>query len=443
MRSPRTVAGRIGRILAVCAFALTVAPSLPVSAWEPEPLDYPAALIYPEDAARAGFDDYGLVLGWYVTPEDMILSVVNQGVDEDEVRAEIEASGIRASYHASLHPITEPKDGELHGIAIESAVVQFDSEELASGALETLVTAIPGDDYDVVTELPELGDESFYISYQLEPGQLSPQAENTVEMGIRIGDVLGSVVLRGLGERIEIDLDQAEQMAEILEEKLGALVDGDPVGTAKAPNLSQIMPDYYNDVLCVCRIQYMIYGGEAIDLAYRADELEARQQLAEDYGIQSQFYLLMKPATRNDAENDPSLRIRVTRFNRANDAAAYVESAPDWMQDFPEQPRAFENVQAAIEYGDVDGYESAIALSYETEGDYTGAELEGTALYVQDGRYVYEVSLDGLAAPEIDALLDVVDQLEGCRENACVTTDEVPESVMDYFIEQAEIAAGR
>lgn len=443
MLSSRSFVGRVGRILLLGAFALSFTPSLDAIAQEPEPLDYPAALIYPEDAAQAGFEDYGMVMGWYSTPEEMIFAVVSQGGDEEQTRDDIESSGIRASYQMSLHPISEPRDGELHGIAIESTVVQFDSAELASESLETLITAIPGEDYEVIDTLPELGDESLYVSYQMDAGEMSPQVENTVDLGIRVGDVVGSVMLRGLGEDIEIDLDQAEQIAQILEEKLLGLVEGDLVGAAKAPNLSQVMPDYFNDVLCVCRIQYMIYGGEAVDLAYRADEMEARQALAENYDIQAQFYTLLKPMTRNEPDNDPSVRIRVTRFNQASDAALYVEDAPVWMQDFPEQMKPFENVETAIEYGDLDGYDSAIVLSYETEGDRTGAPLEGTALYVQEGRYVFEVSLDGHEAPDVDVLLDVVHQLEGCLEEACVTTDDVPPSVMDYFIEQAEIAAGQ
>jgi hypothetical protein len=441
MSSSRSFASRIARILAVGAIALAATPQFSASAQTfEEPFDLPSALIYPEDAAEAGFEDYGLVMGWYATPDDMILTVVQDGGDPEQTRSDIEESGIGTSYQLSLHPISEPRDGELYGIAIESTVVQFTDADHASEYLETIMTAIPGDDYELVDEISELGDESMYISYQFEPGEQSPQAENTVDIGIRVGDVIGAVTLRGLGDGIEIDLDQAQDMAEVLAAKLENLVQGHGTGMENVPDLSLIMPDYYNDVLCVCRIQYIIYGGEAIDLAYRADEMEARQGLVEDYSVRAQFYALIKPATRNEKDRDPSLRVRVTRFDQRADAAVYIEEAPTWMSEFPEQPRPITVTDVIADFGEVDGYDSSIALGYETEGSETGAPLEGVVMLVQNGRYVFEVSLDGHEAPELDVLLDVVAQLEACMEEACVTSEDVPASVMDYFIAQAEIA---
>jgi hypothetical protein len=184
----------------------------------------------------------------------------------------------------------------------------------------------------------------------------------------------------------------------------------------------------------------MIYGGEAIDLAYRADEMEARQGLAEDYDVRAQLFALVKPATQNDSDRDLSLRVRVTRFDQRSDAAVYIEEAATWMGEFPEQPQPITVTGVIADYGEVDGYDSSIALGYETEGSVTGAPLVGVVMLVQNGRYVFEVSLDGHVAPELDVLLDVVAQLEACMDEACVTSTDVPESVMDYFIEQAEIA---
>ncbi|CAN5628398.1 hypothetical protein BH09CHL1_BH09CHL1_12860 [soil metagenome] len=441
MSSSRSLASRIARILAVGAIALAATPQLSTSAQTfEEPFDLPSALIYPEDAAQAGFEDYGLVMGWYATPEDLILTVTQSGEDPEETRAAIEETGMGTMYQLSLHPISEPRDGELYGIAIESTVAQFTDADHASDGLETIMTAIPGDDYELVEELDELGDESMYVAYQNEAGELSPQVENTVDIGIRVGDVVGAVTLRGLGEGIEIDLEQAQEMAEVLAAKLENLVQGHGTGMENVPDLSLIMPDYFNEVLCVCRIQYMIYGGEAIDLAYRADEMEARQGLAEDYGVRAQLYALIKPATRNEEDRDPSLRVRVTRFDQRSEAAVYIEEASTWMSEFPEHPQPIAVTEVIADYGDVDGYDSSIALGYETEGSETGAPLEGAVMLVQNGRYVFEVSLDGHEAPELDVLLDVVAQLEACMDEACVTSTDVPESVMDYFIEQAEIA---
>lgn len=442
MSSSRSFASRIARILAVGAIALAATPQLSASAQTfEEPFDLPAALIYPQDAAEAGFEDYGLVMGWYATPDDMVLAAMDAGTEPEEARADIEESGIGTMYQLSLHPISEPRDGELYGIAIESTVVQFETAELASESLETIMTAIPGDDYEVVDEITELGDESLYVSYQMEAGELSPQVENTVDVGVRIGDVIGAVSLRGIGDGIEIDMSQAHEIAEILAAKLENLVQGHGTGMEHVPDLSLIMPDYYNDVLCVCRIQYMIYGGEAIDLAYRADEMEARQGLAEDYGVRAQLYALIKPATRNEEERDPSLRVRVTRFDQRSDAAVYIEEAATWMSEFPEHPQPLTVTEVVADYGEVDGYDSSIALGYETVGSETGVPLEGVVMLVQDGRYVFEISLDGHEAPELDVLLDVVAQLEACMDEACVTSTDVPESVMDYFIDQAELAA--
>jgi hypothetical protein len=439
MRSPGSFVCRAARILATGAFALTLIPSLPAAAEALDAPDYPAALIFPGDAAQAGFDDYGLVMGWYTTYDDMLLTMLNQGYEEDEAIENLDQTGIEVTYQASLHPISEPRDGQLHGIAIESTIYQFVDEEHAGDMLDDILTVYAEDDYDELDDMPELGDGSFSIAYDLEPNVSSIQEEHLVETAIRVGDVVGVVTLRGLGEGIEIDLDQAEQIAVVMEDKLFGLIDGDLVGSAEAPNLSQMMPDYFNFALCVCRLQYTIYGGEAIDMAYRADTQEALEGLVDDYGVQSQLFALIKPATESEPINEPSLRVKITQFARSSDAAAYVEDAPDWMQDFPESLQPFENVETAIDYGDVEAYESAVVLNYETTGGVTGAELEGMVMLVQDGRYVYEVSLDGYVGPELDALLDIVDQLEACSDGSCTREQHVTESLMDFFIAQFDV----
>jgi hypothetical protein len=439
MRSPRSFARRAARIFTAGAFALTLIPSLPAAAAQPDAPDYPAALILPDDAAQAGFDDYGLVMGWFTTYDDMLLRLLNQGYDEDEAIESLEQTGIATTYQASLHPISEPRDGELHGIAIESAIYQFVDEDHAVDMLDDVLTVYAEDGYEELDDMPELGDGSYSIAYDLEPNVSSVQEEHLIETSIRVGDVVGVVSLRGLGEGIEIDADQAEQIAEVLEDKLIGLIDGDLVGSAKAPNLSQMMPDYFNFALCVCRLQYTVYGGEAIDMAYRGDTQEALDGLVDDYGVQSQLFALIKPATDYDPADDPSLRVKITRFSKSSDAEAYVEDAPVWMQDFPESLQPFENVETAVDYGDVDGYESAVVLDYETTGSLTGEELEGMAILVQDGRYVYEVSLDGYVAPELDALLDIVAQLEVCSDGSCVNEQQVTESLMNFFAGQFDV----
>ena len=436
MRSPGSFTRRALCMLAVCVIALTAVPAFPSAARVPEAPDYPAGLIFPDDAAQAGFDDYGLVMGWFLTYDDILLQMLNEGVDEDDAIEQLDETGVEITYQASLHPISEPRDGQLHGIAIESTILQFVDEEHAEDNLDDIVTTYASDGYEELEDMPQFGDGSMSIAYDLDAGVASVQEEHLIETAIRVGDVVGIVSLRGLGEGIEIDPDQAEQIAGVLEGKLIALMNGDLVGSAKAPNLSQMMPDYFNFALCVCRLQYTIYGGETVDMAYRADTQGALDGLVDDYNVQSQLFALIKPETEFDPANEPSLRVKITRFAKSSDAASYVEEAPDWMQDFPESLQPFSNVETAIDYGDVDGYERAVVLSYETTGGLTGADLEGLVMLVQDGRYVYEVSLDGYVAPDLDALLDIVDQLEACSDGSCTREQQVTESLMNFFVEQ-------
>ena len=124
-------------IAAVGAIAVMLIPTGVPAQSVSEPLDLPIALLQPADVASSGFDDYGLVMGWTASTEDLAYDMVNrQGYDEADAQRGVEESGIGTIFFQSLHPIATPADGPLTGIAIETSITAFTDTEHAEDGID-------------------------------------------------------------------------------------------------------------------------------------------------------------------------------------------------------------------------------------------------------------------------------------------------------------------
>lgn len=425
-----TLAQRFARLAAVGAIATMLIPMGASAQPVADPLDLPITLLQPGDVAPAGFDDYGLVMGWTANNEDLAWDMVNrQGYDEAEARQEIEDSGMGTIYFQSLHPIAEPSDGELVGIAIETSITAFSDADHAEAGLDFMRLA---EKEDMVADPPTIGDYAEMSESDYAAGEMSELPLNAVDVVMRFDHVVARFSLLGY----DSDADQADAvaLARIFGNKIEAMMDGDKVGSAYAPELSLMVPTYFNEVACVCRMQYTVVGGEVLPLSYLHGaqvDLEAR---AEDYGMSSQFYQLVRLAGDGASGGaDPSMYVRVSKFATASDAARYVADSPEWVDGgFLNTETPYTNVAEASAADQIDGGDSAVTLSYENVS-FNGDDMHGLIALVQDGRYVYEISIDGYTAPSGSVLQTMVDQLLGCAGGSCTGITDIPDELMAYF----------
>jgi hypothetical protein len=80
--------------------------------------------------------------------------------------------------------------------------------------------------------------------------------------------------------------------------------------------------------------------------------------------------------------------------------------------------------------------DEAWTVRYAREID--GLETEIAELIVRDGKYVYEVRLNGFEAPDLDAMMMVLADLGDCVEDGCTRTFDLPDELADFLAEQIE-----
>jgi hypothetical protein len=422
-----------GKALSIAAVGAIAAMLIPAGsrAQDAKALDLPAALISPADAASAGFSEYGLVMGWTANSEDLIYVMVQSGdASEDDARTQVEESGLGTIYSQSLHPILNPpEDGPLHGIAIQSSITSFPDADQAEAGLEYMRL---NSDAEHVADAPEIGDYADMTEYDLPAGEVSELPLNAVDVVMRFDHVVATLSL--LGYDADVEQADAVALAEVFGDKIDALINGEKIGTVYAPELSLMVPAYFDEGACVCRMQYTVVGGEAVPLSYLRDAQLDLQARADEYGMTSQFYQLVRFAgDGGSGGTDPSMYVRISKFAQADDAARYVEEAPDWVEGgYLNTETPYTNVEEVDEADQVAAGDSAVTLFYENVS-FNGDALHGLIAVIQDGRYVYEISIDGFTAPDTELAQTMVDQLIVCADGSCTEVTEIPAELMTYF----------
>lgn len=418
------------RIAAVGAIATMLIPIGASAQPAAQPLDLPITLLQPGDVAPVGFEDYGLVMGWTANNEDLIWDMVNrQGYEEADARQGVEDSGMGTIYFQSLHPIAEPSDGNLVGIAIESSITAFSDTEHAEEGIDFMRIV---EEEDLLADPPSIGDYAEISETDYAAGEMSELPLNAVDVVMRFDNVVARFSLLGY----ETDVEQADavELAQIFGDKIEAMMNGEKVGAAYAPELSLMVPTYFEVEACVCRTQYTVVGGEALPLSYLHEAQTDLEERAGEYGMTAQFYQLVRLVGDSlDGGADPSMYLRVSKFATADDAARYVADSPEWVDGaYLNTETPYTNVAGAGAADQIDGGDSAVTLSYDNVSA-NGDDMHGLIALVQDGRYVYEISIDGYTAPDGSVLQTMVDQLLGCADGSCTGITEIPSELMDYF----------
>src|SRR5215203_5697497 len=399
--------GRVLRLAAIGAFALTMIPLYVASAEETLPLDLPIALLQPADVASAGYDDYGLVMGWTASTEDLAYDMVNrQGYDEADAQRGVEESGIGTIFFQSLHPIATPADGPLTGIAIETSITAFTDTEHAEDGIDYMRLA---EEEAMVADPPSFGDYTEMSETDYPVGEVSELPLHEIDVVMRFDNIVARFSL--LGYDTEVEQADGAALAEVFGDKVDALINGETIGAVYAPELSLMVPTYFDEGACVCRMQYTVVGGEAVALSYLHDAQRDLQARADEYGMTSQFYQLVRFAgDGGNGGTDPSMYVRVSKFAQADDAARYVAEAPEWVDGgYLNTETPYTNVEELDAADQIAAGDSSMTLTYDNVS-FNGDDLHGLIAVVQDGRYVYEISLDGFTAPDTDLLQAMADQ---------------------------------
>ena len=285
LSSMETFTRKALRIAAVGAIATMLIPMSASAQPAAEPFDLPITLLQPADVAQAGFDDYGLVMGWTANNENLAYDMINrQGYEEDVARQGVEDSGMGTIYFQSLHPIAEPSDGQLVGIAIETSITAFSDTEHAEHGLDFMRRV--GED-DLLPNPPSIGDYAEISETDYAAGEVSELPLNEVDVVMRFDNLVANFSL--LGYDTDVEQTDAVALAQIFGDKIEAMMNGEKVGSAYAPELSLMAPTYFSLDACVCRMQYTVVGGVAAFLSARCSggPASARHRVRHDIAVLS------------------------------------------------------------------------------------------------------------------------------------------------------------
>jgi hypothetical protein len=437
MKTGTLAIGRVLRLAAIGAFALTVVPLQGAWAQESPPLDLPAALLTPADVADAGFGNYGVSGGWYISPEDRVHRLLQADWEQGEAEAAVEESGVGMEYRSLLYEVSDvPHDTSDQGVVIQSTLVEYETADQASEGFAAFEDETGVEGAEDLSDPPAIGDETEVTEFIFPADNpMSALPVHEIDVSFRIGNVTAIVAVAGFDESVE--RDAAEQLAERLVERVVSLVEDGQVNGARTANLINATPMFVTDDLCVCRAMYTIQQGEVAPYAFAMDESDAVQAIASDYGITAQFLTTAKYGTL-DATN-ASLVTRVTRFSSANDAERYVDEAESWAGDPATTVAIGDEIDASAFAENARAF--SITTSGETFANTLGLDItmRGTRVLVQDGRIVYEFDLYGSVAPEDDVVAAVVADTLACQESACIDSAKPPAELTSYFDEQESL----
>jgi hypothetical protein len=417
---------RTTRITAVGAFALTLLPSAAAAAGS-EPVDLGAVLFMPADAATIGYDDYGVDLGGLFS----IQQLVRQNIPDAEISPEeLESYGIEAVSNLILDPIQGTYEEDDPFTSFYSVATMYIDDSAADVDFDAIRDDYAADEaYEVLNDDAGVGDDSLMVREVYESEEDGTVTSVTVAFVIDRIEAEVSVI----GYGVDIDEDVVTDAASVVEEKIISLLDSGDVNGAPAPNLSLSTPRYEGDELISGRSEYAIYDGQAIISAYDGGTADVLQARADEYGIVAQYVTSLEFRMGDELdETDPLLRPRATLFESAADAERYVENRADDLAETSDITNIDELDVPAGTYDDG----AITALTYDWSDEFGDYEI--TRVFVQDGKHVYDLSLTGFTAPDLDVVFSMLDDAVECGQDGCVTTLEPPAELMRWFDEQRD-----
>ncbi len=228
-------------IAAVGAIAAILIPTGVPAQSVSESLDLPIALLQPADVTSAGFEDYGLVMGWTASTEDLAYDMVNrQGYDEADAQRGVEESGIGTIFFQSLHPIATPADGPLVGVAIETSITAFTDTEHAEDGIDYMRLA---EEEAMVADPPSFGDYTEMSETDYPAGEVSELPLHEIDVVMRFDNIVARFSL--LGYDTEVEQADAVALAEVYGDKVDALINGEKIGSRLRARVEPHGPDLF------------------------------------------------------------------------------------------------------------------------------------------------------------------------------------------------------
>jgi hypothetical protein len=426
-------AGRLARVATLGLFSLTLVPAGIGQAAAERPVDFGAALLMPADVAQFGFEDYGIDSGRYMTVAQMLA----EGSNYDPTDEDIDALGMESVHNLMVHPIGGIEEHPGPDITIVSFIYVYEDEDHADEAFDFLEDESDDPTATDLEDAPELGDESELTETIAEFQDGGETYDlHALDFSFRIGRVTAIVSVNGWND--EVDRDTVEEMAAFFEEKLIGVMEDGRVDGERTPGLDSIAPRYDSEDLIPSRSHYCVLNGEALINAYNPDAQESLQEWADDYGVVADYCSLTKVMLPSTDGAYLLLNTQPTRFARSEDAARFVSEEDEYAQD---QESGYDNLEIIdLEPEDLPfDADSVLAMTYTR--DFNGEEMTVTDLFVQQGRLVVEVRINGYSEPDLDMLIDVMADAFGCSDSACYQTLEAPDSLLDFQAEQDELLA--
>lgn len=419
--------GRIVRTLAVVLFVATMLPIPGFAATHDAP-DFSAALLMPSDLEELGFDGYGVDSGRTMTLPQMLRDTGNPEWDDPMY----EQAGIDWVYSIFLHPIGGLDANDGADININTMIFVYEDEDAADEGFDVFEDESDDPTATDLENAPELGDDSEmteYVDVWVEDGKEFDL--NSIDISIRIGNAVGVVTFNGYDA--EVDRDDVEAFGEYFEEKLLGVIEDGEINGSETPGLGNLIPRYEGDEVMVSRSHYCSLDGEVVVHAYdpRADEIT--QSRIDEFGMVANYCAIQKLMLGADDGDYLMLHIQPSVFERSSGAADYIQvTVVDELSDDSD----FE-----VEELDVDDLpiEADEAWTVRYVREVEGLETEITELIVRDGKYVYEVRLNGLESPDLDVLMMVLADLGDCVEDTCTQTFDLPQELEDFLADQIAI----
>jgi hypothetical protein len=422
---------RILRILALVLFIATMLPMQGLAAGDVVP-DYSAALLMPSDLEALGFDDYGVDSGRTMTLPQMLRDSGNPDWD-DPAFTEV---GIEWVHSIFLHPIGGLDANEGAGININIMIFVYEDEDAADEGFDLFEDESDDPTATDLDDAPEFGDDSElteYIDEWIENG--TTYAFHGLDFSIRLGNVIGLVSFNGFDS--EVDRDHVEAAAEYFVDKLMIVIEDGEIDGVATPGLGNLIPRYEADEVMTSRSHYCSINGEVVTHAYDPGADEITEERIDDFGLQANYCSIQKLMLGADDEEFLLLYIQPMRFARSSGAASFVDAV---LADALDDESGFEVDELDADSLPFDADE-AYLLTYERE--VAGLESDVAELIVRDGKFVFELRLNGLELPDVDVLLEVLADIGECVEESCTVPFDMPEALDEFLEDQIELYEDR
>jgi len=380
------------------------------------PLDLGAALLFPDDVSTVELGEFGIDTGRVISSAELATSQPELfGAETADV---VDALELESIHSLSLHPLADEDTGsDVPGYEIQSSIAAFSDDEHAADAFALFEDESANDTATDLDAPPALGDESEITEYRIDASEATGgMPVHELEVSFRAGRVVARVYLTGYD--LEASREIAEDLGRLLEQKLQGIVnDG-------APGLSLDTPRYAGESFENGRTHYSIFGGGALNSSSYSWIAEQNQDAADDYGITARY-----EATTNIMDGEAyfgAVRIQATRFAKADEAERYLTDTLESMSEENGYISAKEiTLDSPEQFGDV-----AIAYSYVL--DQGEGNTDGVRIVVADGRYLYDVMVDGETTPDLTTAVAVMTDMLACVVHGCTTALEAPAELASY-----------